>query len=411
MIKRLLFVTCIASTAQAMVFDNRFLPLFLKPFTRRCDALSHLRVQPFFMHGDRAFEDEGVSSIADINGSYDQQVLAKALVATGFPEPLRSDFRLASTIPWSRRGRLDAQGVAFLYEQSLTPWLSAGINMAFAHVAMRHRFALTGAEERLPEGDKEYLYQVKEKMHEDLGLCPALFSKTLFGDVDLYVRFGSIWDYTLMFRRIDASVKLGVYVPSARARDLDNPASISLGGNKHWGIYGGFESEWELKEDLTFGLMFRAIKRLKKTENFRMPLRRGDKLVPTEPEEYGVLVGPVKVNPGWTFVFNPSVETAHLRQGFGLKAMYTLVAHMHDKFSDQRPIALQQKYPSYLPKHRSSWGSEYVSIGAFYDFEKVHECPSLYPKISLYWDIPVGWLVSKRAAKTTSVSLMFELDF
>ncbi len=72
------------------------------------------------MHADRAFEDEGVSSIPDIDGSYDQQVLARALVATGFPEPLRSDFRLASTIPWSRRGRLDAQGVAFLYEQSLS---------------------------------------------------------------------------------------------------------------------------------------------------------------------------------------------------------------------------------------------------------------------------------------------------
>ncbi len=93
------------------------------------------------------------------------------------------------------------------------------------------------------------------------------------------------------------------------------------------GYLWGFESELELKEDLTFGLMFRAIKRFKKTENFRMPLRRGDKLVPTEPEEYGVLVGPVKVDPGWTFVFNPSVETAHLRQGFGLKAMYTLVSH------------------------------------------------------------------------------------
>ncbi len=404
MIKRLLFLSCIAGSAQAMVFDNRFLPLFLKPFTRRCDALSHLTVQPFFMHGDRAFEEDGVSSIPDINGFYDQKVLARALVDAGFPEPLRSDFRLRTSIPWARRGRLDAQGVAFLYEQSLTPWMSVGINTAFAHIAMRHRFSLTGAEEQLPPGDKEYLYQVKEKMHQELGLCPPLFSKNLFGDVDLYVRFGYIWDYTLMFRRIDASVKMGVYIPSASERDLANPAAITLGGNKHWGIYGGFESEWELKEDLSVGLMFRAIKRFEKTQNLRMSLRG-------EPQEYGVLVGPVAIDPGWTFVFNPSVETSHLRQGFGLKAMYTLVAHMHDTFVDRRPLALQQTFPSKLPEGCSSWGSEYLTIGAFYDFEKVRECPSLYPKISLYWDIPVGWLVSKRAAKTTSVSLMFELDF
>ncbi len=403
MIKRLLLVLGIAGTSQAMVFDNRFLLLYLKPFTRRCDALSHVRVQPFFMHADRAFSDIDMS-IPDINGLYDQRVLAQALVDTGHPQSLRSDFRLRTCIPWARHGRLDAQGIAFLYEQSLTPWLSAGVDMAFAHVAMRHQFALSGAEEQLPPGDKEYLLQAKEAMHQQLGLRPALFSKTLFGDVDLYLRFGSIWDYTLKFRRIDASVKFGVYVPSATARDLDNPAAIPLGGDKHWGVYGGFESEWELKEDLSIGLMFRAIKRLKKTQQLRIPLL-------TEPQEYGVLVGPVEVDPGWTFVFNPSVDTAHLRRGLGLKAGYTLVAHLKDTYSDCRPTDFRKKFPGNLVKHDSSWGAEYITIGAYYDFEKVYECPSLYPKISLYWDIPVNWLVSKRAAKTTSVSLMFELDF
>ncbi len=78
------------------------------------------------------------------------------------------------------------------------------------------RFVLTGAEEQLPEGDKEYLFQVKEKMHEDLGLCPALFSKTLFGDVDLYVRFGSRYGtIPLCLDELMQAVKLGVYVPSA----------------------------------------------------------------------------------------------------------------------------------------------------------------------------------------------------
>lgn len=405
MIKRLSLISmCIAGTAQAMVFDNRFLPLYLKPFVRRCDALSHVRVQPFFMHADRAFSDDGSLSIPAINGFYDQRVLARALVEAGFPQPLRSDLQLRTSIPWNRRGRLDAQGVALLYEQSLIPCLSLGINIAFAHVAMRHRFSLTGSDEQLPRGDKEYLYQAKEAMHQQLGIEPALFSKTMFGDVDLYLRFGSIWDYTLMFRRIDASVKCGVYVPSASERDLSNPAAITLGGNKHWGVYGGFESQWELKEDLTVGLMFRAIKRLKKTQTLRLPLL-------SEPEEYGVLKGPVEVDPGWTFVFNPSVDSAHLRRGLGLQASYTLVAHLHDTYADRRSIELQKKYPARLSQENTSWGAEYISIGAYYDFEKVHECPSLYPKISLSWDIPVNWLVSKRAAKTTCVSLMFDLDF
>ena len=52
-----------------------------------------------------------------------------------------------------------------------------------------------------------------------------------------------------------------------------------------------------------------------------------------------------------------------------------------------------------------------MTVGAFYDFGRVWDCPRLYPKISAYWDIPVNWLVSKRASKTNSVSLMVEFDF
>ena len=39
-------------------------------------------------------------------------------------------------------------------------------------------------------------------------------------------------------------------------------------------------------------------------------------------------------------------------------------------------------------EERSSWGTEYITIGAFYDFGRVWECPRLYPRISAYWDIP-----------------------
>ena len=55
-------------TVQAMTFDNRFLPLLLKPFNRRCDAPSHFSVQPFFMNADRAFHEASRLSIPDIDG-------------------------------------------------------------------------------------------------------------------------------------------------------------------------------------------------------------------------------------------------------------------------------------------------------------------------------------------------------
>ena len=95
-------------TVQAMTFDNRFLPLLLKPFNRRCDALSHFSIQPFFMNADHAFHEASRLSIPDIDGTYDTAVLARALVAAEFDNPLRSDLQLRPSIPWSRKGRLNA---------------------------------------------------------------------------------------------------------------------------------------------------------------------------------------------------------------------------------------------------------------------------------------------------------------
>ena len=126
-----------------------------------------------------------------------------------------------------------------------------------------------------------------------------------------------------------------------------------------------------------------------------------------------LVVGPLEVDPGWTFVFNPYASFEGLREGFGLKAQYTLVSHLKDSFCDKRSDEEKKRIRTVLEpvRERSSWGMEYVTLGAFYDFGKVKDCPCIYPKISAYWDIPVTWLVAKRASKTNCVSLMVEVDF
>ncbi len=406
MIKRLICVALVGGSLQAMVFDNRFLPLFLKPFIRRLDAPSHFRLQPFFMQADRGISELSRLNIPDIYGPYDLVNLSQALVDKGFANPLRSDFIARAALPWGRRGRIDAQGLAFLYEQYLGKCFSVGINALFAHVSSRHEFLVRDEIAKLPIGDREYLFAVKEKIHRELGIVPALYSHTGLGDIDLYLRFGSWWDYTLKFRRVEGGIKAGLLIPTASATPLANPAAIPLGGEKHWGAYIGLESEVEVKEDMRVGIMARAIKRFSRTSLQRMP-------VADEPSNYGALIAPLKVDPGWTFVFNPTFSLEGLREGFGVAAQYTLVAHLRDRFTDMRPEKERQLLETKLGPvaARSSWGMEYVTIGAFYDFGKVRECPTLIPKISAYWDSPVNWLVSKRSSKTNSVSLMIELDF
>ena len=131
-------------------------------------------------------ERSSVSLIYD--GHYDQGVLANGLEALGFPNPLRSDFRMRDRLPWGRKGRLDAQGIAFVYEQKLWRYFSLGFNTLFAHVDSRHEFLLREQELQLSEGDKHYLFGLKESIHEKLGITPPLYRHTGLGDIDLYLR-------------------------------------------------------------------------------------------------------------------------------------------------------------------------------------------------------------------------------
>jgi hypothetical protein len=404
MIKRLIMVSFFVGWCQAMVFDNRFFPLLFKPYSLKDDSRSRFTIQPFFMQADRAFSEVSRLNIPDICGHYDQRVLAQTFPLIGQPDPLRSDFQLRTAIPWIRVGRLDAQGVALRYEHAFHDCFSVGFDTLFMHAAMRHEFLFSDVESRLPLGDKNYLLQSKEQINQALGLCPPLFSKTGFGDIDLYMKFHWGWDYLFKCRRIDSAFKLGLLIPSAQERNIDNPASVPFGGNRHWGVYGSLESEWELRENLTLGLMGRVSKRFKRSDTMRLPLL-------TEPPEYGALKAPVSVDPGWTFVFNPYVRLEEIREGLGFEVLYYLVAHLEDRVVDNRTPAQKKALPSNVCSLEgcSSWGAEYVSIGAFYDFGEVGNC--IRPKLSAYWDIPVGWLVSKRAAKTNSVSLMVELEF
>ena len=404
MIKRLICLSFFVSTCQAMVFDNRFLPFLLKPVYLSDNANFHITIQPFFMQAEKAFSETSRVTIPDICGNYDQRVLAQTFPLRGLPDPLRSDFQLRTSIPWIRNGRLDAQGLTFMYEQAINTWLSVGFNTLFLHAAMRHEFFFADAVSGLPVGDKNYLLQSKEQINSELGLCPALFSKTGFGDIDFYMRAHYGWEYILRCRRIDAGYKFGLLIPTAQARDIDNPASIPFGGNRHWGIYGSLDTEWELREDLIIGIMGRASKRFKRSDTMRVPLL-------SEPAEYGALKAPVTVDPGWTFVFNPYVRLEEIREGLGFQVLYYLVTHLEDSYVDGRTREQKKALPSNICSLEpcSSWGAEYVSIGAFYEFGDV--CRGIYPKLSAYWDMPVDWLVSKRAAKTNSVSIMVEVEF
>jgi hypothetical protein len=234
-------------------------------------------------------------------------------------------------------------------------------------------------------------------------------SQSGMGDLDLYVRLGYHWDYTLKFKRIDAGARLGTLVPAGVTTSSNSPASVPFGGNGFWGLYGQLESEFELKEDMKAGLMFRVSKRFSKIQNQRLPVQ-GIQGRESEPYIFSPLSGDVKITPGFNFVFMPYAQLENLRAGLGVRLLYTLTRHWNDKWCDERP---NKTIPVDLSQvnNLSGWKSDYISLSVFYDFGKVKVQRSLDPILIFTWDIPSLFFSSENTPTTNKVSLGLEYNF
>lgn len=398
----------IASNVQGMVYDNRYVPLIFKHFIRRPGAVVHTQFQPYFMRADRAFGDFDEFGYPEFNGKYNEAEIARALVANGTFStlPIRSDLSGITSIPFNREGRLDAEGLAFFYERFFTYNIAFGTSLLFMHANARHEFLFEDDCLPFPDlglGDRTYLFLLKNRLNRALGVTPPLWSKTVVGDGDFYLRYGMAWDYTLKFRRIDVGLKLGMLAPIAPAAPLNNPAGFAIGGDRHWGVYGEMVVDLELKEDWFFSLLGRASKRFARTQIKRIPIF-------TEPTNYGAVVGPLNTDPGVTLVFAPIATIEGLRDGLGARLQYTIIHHFEDKLSDRRT---DKTVPVNLGpvEGRSSWGSDYVTTSVFYDFAKMRDCRWYLPTVTAALDIPVPGLLAERSAKTYAISLLVETNF
>ncbi len=362
----------IFSLINGMEFDNRYFPLYLKPYIREVNRPSYLVIQPFAMTGKHAYDiyAEKGAIPTTLYGLYDENGMDQALILGGYTQKslFRSDLVNGGPYNWDTPGRIEAQGLAINYYQALTCHFSVG----FSVLAMRvesHEVFKKLLTQFPPVGDfLEYL-NVNSQISEILKLQPPQFREYGVGDADFFIRFSKFWDHAAKCRTIDAGVKLGVIFPSGVKTDIFNPASVPFGGDGFWGMYLSFDGDFELKEDISVGGMFRLIKRFEKTFVKRMPIIN-------EPTNYGVLVGPVKIDPGLTYVISPNFTIEALRKGFGLQFVYTYVKHKKDSW-----VYLGKQVPPFplleAVESRSSWTMEHVTVTALYDFKKRGSLPGI----------------------------------
>lgn len=402
----LLFIVC---SARAMVYDNRFFPQMFRPYTRTVERPSDVMINVFWNGSNSAFtgiDDE--IGIPELFGMYDQNKLAQAMTMVGLPNLLRPEW-IGRNIPWHVRGRVEGAGVVLSYDQQLWKYFSFG----FASLIMRsnswQEFLLKRSDAGLPgltDSDILELDEIRRQMHTLLALDTNVAHQRGWGDTDIYVRVGNIWEYILKCRRVDAGFRVGALVPSGVSVDPFSAASVPFGGNGNPGIYLAVDTQLEIKEDFNFGLWFCFSKRFAQTRLRRMPVNG-------EPSIFGAVVGPAQVDPGPTVIFSPYLSLENFRGGLGGSVQYTLARHWqddwYDKRSAQQKAIVQTKLGPVITN--SSWGSDYITLNAFYDFGKEKVNPGLSPLFNLYVDIPTVWIVGERFSKSYQVTLGVELKF
>ncbi len=405
-----LYTICMSTSLSAMVFDNRFFPLFTRPRLLIEGLPSEFATDVFFTTASSAFDsNEDEIGIPELHGMFDQGKLGESFVRTGRPNPLRTEWH-GSTIPWQIEGKIQSQGVTFSYQQALNRWLTFGASWAFFRINSSHTFRLkrNDADKEktnlfLKAGDETELDRVRREMFTALGITALHANQVGFGDIDAYLRIGTNWNYTFKFRHIDAGLRAGMLAPTGLTRDQNNPASVPVGGNGHWGMYVAGDCLFELKEDLKAGILLRVNKRFTRTKCRRMPACQ-------EPRIFGTIVGNARINPGPTVILSPYFFFENLRRGLGAGVQYTLTKHWKDTWCDDR---LNPKTPALLTQvnDRSTWGSSYFTINVLYDFGKMEIKRELDPIVWFRWDVPAMLFVTKNVAKTHKILLGLSLSY
>lgn len=379
------------------------MPLMSRPWIAPDDGRSHVAANLFAVQATNAYNYYGDEvPLPEIFGSFDLAVMAKSLVALGYENPIKTEWQ-GRSIPWIAQGKFQGQGFDIEWQRYLGHHVSIGGSFMAMRLHSWYDSVLNEKEVKiaLNPGDVSELEELRHTVLQRLGFCGDHARESGIGDIDVYLRFGNYWEYTCKFRSIQAGGRLGVLIPSAKPRNINYPASIPFGGNRHWGIYAAIDALFELKEDWKVGIYMRVNQRFSHIQCTRVPLS-------CEPDNFGALSASVDVDPGATAVFSPFVAFESLRDGFGVRLFYTLTKHWRDEWSmwsSRHDPSLGQLC------NRTSWGSDYVSANVFYDFGKVKPDVTAYPILTFCWDIPVSVLIANTVAKTNRVSLGVEVAF
>lgn len=307
-------------------------------------------------------------------------------------------------IPVRLFGNIEGSGIAWSFTYELTKNLLIGWNTGFCFASGILNLQPTEESKSyiLREG---FLYDILNSYRNEtnkINTGGTYTSFTTFADQDLYLRLEYATDFCARMRRIKVAGTIGTIIPTTPEYNIYNPSSFAIGMDGHLGLYGMGQIDLLLKEDVTFGILGRAIIQNSKNKYLRIPLTE-------EPIMYGTIAY-CNVNPGNTYMFSPYISVEGIRRGLGFKLAYTTWNHMQDSIcllssNISRDLLINGLDFS---KRISSWAQEYCTVAFFYDFMREEEEHDMEPFIGFAADIPINLFFSNQSAKSYGLSFILE---
>jgi len=392
-------------------FDNRYMPaLLLEKSPIRWCRPGNISVAPFFVIADRSYGPYDDSrSLYGFRGTYNLYYVDEALRNAGKISQsfLRPDIaNSATSIPFCQDGLLQVLGLAFDARYDVVDTLQWGCKGSLMHAQARTLFYFDNDHGNYhPHGDGDLfeLQQTQDEMHTFMGIKAPVWNEYMAGDLDVFARLHVGHMYWYKINHIDAGISLGMVIPGALDYDLNQPVSMSLGGET-LGFYGKVDVRALLREDIQCSLWGRVQKRLSKIVNRRMMIYR-------EHIDYGGETGLLEIHPGFTGGFGLELIMEHVRGGLGFYLSYGAVFHGHDILTDKRVNKTVAVNLGELCEI-SQWNTDYATIGCMYD--AAGDCASMdtgKPVFLFSWDIPLGFLAGKNALKSNGIMIRGEIQF
>lgn len=402
---------------------SRYFPFLERTEEYLIKKRSHLTTSFLYLNASTSFNwGGGNGGIPELWGKYDlKDVIASLQTVDPTADPIFAatgghvyDGR---SIRFKAGGKMRGQGILLNYEHD-TKWagLQFGASLPIIHLSTTSRFDFDRQASDAIFNDpflsqhaldqQEFTVdKIRRQTHQTIGFRGNLWDETGFGDLDLHVRWNHIFDHVLMMRTIDLNLQFGVIVPTGITSENDSPISLSIGSNGHWGIYGDIVTGFEMKQDLTIGLMLGLAHLFPHTRNIKIP-------VATEPAIFSSLIGRVRMEPGLTFKFSPYLVLGNLTDGLDFQVRYTYLRHNIDHWQDVGN--LQQSYlhkDSSIVRQKedlSKWRAHYITMQVTYDTKVAEKNCIFDPVLIAGYDIPVS---GGQICKTHQITVGIEWHF